>query len=308
MGTLASTQYVSSFALLKALGSQAALASAGVTSPEAHQLKVSNGMHRIVQNIVNADLADPLVVSSNFFSLKNRYYVFELGRTDTALEPAITADANGTGRYIMLNDPVIFQRAVPADAPTINSCDYYAELINPARFVRWRSRAKLPATPTVADWIGDTNPIEVPLTAAGDLTSFNADFVGQKIKSNDAYLPGIVLEAVDQSGTWKASIEDNDGLVLGDAGTDINGNETISASSGGFLRRALASADLTLPDLSDNIEFAIPKYIAIAGGATSLNLIADVGATINGGASVSIPGEGFITIRNSGSSWFANIS
>ncbi len=307
MGTLASTQYVPSYELLKALGSDTALAAAGVTAPKAHQQRVADGMHRIVKDIINADLEDPLLV--NDFSLKNRYYIFELGRNDDILEPAIAADANDTGRFIMQNDPVVFAKTIPSVIPTIPNCDYFAELTTPARFVRWRSRAKLPAAPTVSDWVGDTEPIEVALAVEADLTGFNADFVGQKIISTGAYLAGIVLEAVDQAGTWKASNQDNGGFVLGDAGKDINGNETITAASGGFLRRTQANADLLLPaNLGINIEFAIPKYAAISGGITNLNLVADTGATINGGSSVSVPNDGFIVVRNSGSSWFAGIS
>ncbi|ELS01175.1 hypothetical protein Xen7305DRAFT_00008770 [Xenococcus sp. PCC 7305] len=300
LNTLAALQKIPNLTVLRALGDATALINAGISNPSDDQKARIDGMRRLVTAIAENDITP--VPTNHEFDLRNIEYVWRQTSTLAALEPGIVAPLDDVGRYFMINNPVTYQATAPAEAPTIPSLLYIAELTSPTRFVKWRSPDKLPDTPVVGDWIPDYDPIEVDIADPG-LPTFNADFVGQKVKNiNATSQTGVVFEAVDTTGTWKASLVDNGGFVFG---ANITGNLTIDGAIGGKQRNLTASSVVTLPDDLPNIRFQLAVFDAIAGSAITLELAA--ATTINGSAgSISGLANNIYTVWNNGNAWYAD--
>lgn len=290
LNKLATVQKIPNLLTLKAQGTATDLIAAGIPTPQEYEKTLADGDRKIVTVIAEGDIT-PILTNSSF-TLLNVPYVYRLTSTADALEPGIVQATNPAtaGRWFMENNPVTYQAIAPAVGPGAPSMVYYAELTSPARIAKWVAPEKLPASPVAGDWIGDTNHIT---DITGEPT-FNADFVGQKVRDTAT---GYVYQAVNNTGLWKGSLPDNGGNFI--PGAAIAANATVDGSYSGKVFDMTASAVLTLPAGLPDSTFKVGVFTGTLDLATS-------GTTINGGTgTVSIAASRFVEVSNTGDIWRA---
>lgn len=242
-----------------------------------------DGMIKIVDAISSTD---PV------YNLQSVNYRYLASSSLPELLPAIVEPDDGNGRYVMQFPPIHFGNAAPSEPPPLAGLIWVAFLTSPTRKVVWRSPLDLSTSSTVADWQPDKSPSSID-----SVPSFNADFVGQKVKDTNT---GHIYQAIDQTGDWILSLQDN-GFV---AGADITGDETLDLTYHGVLRSLTGNAIITLPLLTTNIETKLAVFDAIAGGTVTLTLSPGASTTLNGGTvDISINNK-IVRVFNLGSNWF----
>ncbi len=244
-----------------------------------------DGMIKIVDAISSTD---PI------YNLQNVTYRYLAASSLTELLPAIVEPLDGNGRYIMQFPPIHFGLSAPSEPPPLAGLSWVAFLNSPTRRVVWRSPLDLSTSPTVADWQPDKSPSSID-----GVPSFNADFVGQKVKDTNT---GYIYQAINQTGDWILSLIDN-GFV---AGSDITGDETLDLTYHSQVKSLTGNAIITLPLLTTNIETKLAVFDAVAGGAVTLTLTPGASTTLNGGTVDISKNNTVVKIFNLGSSWFAS--
>ncbi len=236
-----------------------------------------DGMIRIVDSITSA---------VPVYNLKHITYRYDASSSLLAVEPAIVKPDDSVGRWIMQSPSIHFGTVPPSNPPEIENLTWVAFLDRPTRKVTWRSRYDLSDTPTIDDWLPSYDPINID-----GIPSFNADFVGQKVKDTNT---GYIYRAVNITGDWVLSKIDNNLVV----GADITGDQTVGLGYQGTRKKLTSNAIITLPASLINIEFQLISF------GTTLTLRPDRETTLNNSTADVVITDAIASVFNLGDDWF----
>ncbi len=232
-------------------------------------------------------IVDSIVPALSLYNLKDITYRYDASSSLVADELAIVEPDDSVGRWIMQSPRIHLGTVAPNNPPEIANLTWIAFLETPSRQVIWRSPYNLSDTPVVEDWIPSYEPIELE-----GIPSFNADFVGQKVKDTNT---GYIYRAINQTGDWVLSKIDNN-LVIG---ANVTGDEIVGVGYHCTRKKPTSNAIITLPTGLINIEFQLISL------RTTFTLRPDTGTTLNNGSADLVITNAIVSVFNLGNDWYA---